>query len=84
MLERGGGYSVDIQLVDGQTEGLDLHISCCALTLDRSTLATNGSTRLKRSSKRAGGLTTPNDPNHPNTVTRIAVTYKTPQHCFVK
>ncbi len=55
MLERGGGYSVDIQLVDGQTEGLGVvvevdgpsHFLLRVDHTDRSTLATNGSTRLK-------------------------------------
>ena len=55
MLKRGGGYSVDIQLVDGQTEGLGVVIEVDGPShflrvnggTDRSTLATNGSTRLK-------------------------------------
>ena len=54
VLKRGGGYSVDIQLVDGQTEGLGVVVEVdgpshflLRVDTDRSTLATNGSTRLK-------------------------------------
>ena len=54
VLKRGGGYSVDIQLVDGQIEGLGVVVEVdgpshflLRVDTDRSTLATNGSTRLK-------------------------------------
>ncbi len=62
VLERGGGYSVDIQLVNRQTEGLSVVVEVdgpshfLRVDTDSSTLATNGSTRLKHRILEAMGL----------------------------
>jgi hypothetical protein len=63
VLERGGGYSVDIKLVDEQLEGKWLGVvveadgpSHVLRGVDKDTRAINGNTRLKRRLLTALGL----------------------------